>query len=944
MTRALSRCALALSLAVWLGCGSNVTVSVSPETFTLQLGGQLTFVALVTGTADRRVTWSIDEGDLGGTITQDGLFVANAAGEFHVRATSVADPKKSGVATVTVVTPPPVEVTVSPSTATVMPGARQTFAAFVSGTNNKSVSWRVEEANGGTVSVGGTYTAPATEGTYHLVAQSDADPSRSARATITVTSSPAISVAVMPDTVTASRLQSISFSALVSGTTNTQVTWSLGDSCADCTINATTGLYRASNTPGTYYVTATSAADPSKTATATIVIPTPGGVTVTVSPSSATVAAGSTRQFYASVSGTTNTAVTWGIVEGAAGGSITPTGLYTAPDTPGSYRVFAASQADPSRRGYANVVVTNPNIVVQVSPTTATVAPNQSTTFTATVTGTANTAVTWSVMETGGGTVQPTGANTATYTAPANSGTYRVMARSAADPSKSATATVTVQPGLLSGNITYAGAQTGRIYVVARDSAGRPLAGTSLTAPGSYSLRGIDTTGTVTVRAFMDVTGTGTDNASTNPSASGSATWSASGATVDLRLTDAAAQTVPQAATPQVYPGDASALVVWPPVQSSAGVEIPDQYVIYWSTTPNPSSTNMVGSRTVAALRGGVAHVTGLTNGTAYYFAVAGFSKGTSGPVSAGSAAVTIGQPSGTATATGYVSSSGFITRGPLYVLASSPTGVRHFVRYATPTSSTYFTLPGLTANATYQITAFMDMAGEDVLSTTDPRTFDAPLSATLTAGSNYLGTATLANNAAGRATSLYARQGAQSWYEIELDLRASTKLPVRASVSSSTCSIGVPSVDLPLVQETPGRHAVSLRTSTQPTPTSCYITVTYSDNTTGSIYAPLQGVVTSFATAVTPTGSTTSQTPTFTWSAPASPPISYTQNLVVTSQAGAVLWRYTGMPSNQTSVAYNADGSASPATLSAGSYVWAIEVQDQYGNRSATLTSFSVQ
>ncbi len=63
-------------------------------------------------------------------------------------------------------------------------------------------------------------------------------------------------------------------------------------------------------------------------------------------------------------------------------------------------------------------------------------------TFTATVTGNANTSVTWSVTEGAGGTITTGGV----YTAPMTPGTYHVVATSVADATKHATATVTVTP------------------------------------------------------------------------------------------------------------------------------------------------------------------------------------------------------------------------------------------------------------------------------------------------------------------------------------------------------------------------------------------------------------------------------------------------------------------------------------------------------------------
>src|ERR1043166_8902008 len=72
--------------------------------------------------------------------------------------------------------------------------------------------------------------------------------------------------------------------------------------------------------------------------------PTPQpSVTITSSTTSATVVAGASQTFTATVSGTSNTGVTWSIQEGSAGGTIDATGKYTAPATPGIYHVVATS-------------------------------------------------------------------------------------------------------------------------------------------------------------------------------------------------------------------------------------------------------------------------------------------------------------------------------------------------------------------------------------------------------------------------------------------------------------------------------------------------------------------------------------------------------------------------------------------------------------------------
>lgn len=162
-------------------------------------------------------------------------------------------------------------------------------------------------------------------------------------------------------------------------------------------------------------------------------------VAVAVAPVTAALLAGGQQQFAAAVTGTSNTAVIWSVQE-SGGGTVSATGLYTAPATAGTFHVRATSVADPTKSASATVSVTA--VSVAISPASASLITGNTRQFTATVTGTSNTAVTWAVQESGGGTVSATGL----YTAPGNAGTYRVRATSVADPTKSASATVTVAP------------------------------------------------------------------------------------------------------------------------------------------------------------------------------------------------------------------------------------------------------------------------------------------------------------------------------------------------------------------------------------------------------------------------------------------------------------------------------------------------------------------
>src|SRR5436305_7295843 len=72
--------------------------------------------------------------------------------------------------------------------------------------------------------------------------------------------------------------------------------------------------------------------------------PTPK-VSVNVSGPSGTLNAGASRTFTATVTNSSNTGVSWAVLE-TGGGLITQTGIYTAPPIPGTYSVKATAQAD----------------------------------------------------------------------------------------------------------------------------------------------------------------------------------------------------------------------------------------------------------------------------------------------------------------------------------------------------------------------------------------------------------------------------------------------------------------------------------------------------------------------------------------------------------------------------------------------------------------------
>jgi hypothetical protein len=82
-------------------------------------------------------------------------------------------------------------ITVQPSSLTLAPGLSVPLAANISGASDVAIIWSMTEGlAGGSVTQNGLYTAPANEGTYHVVATSHAEPSKTATTKIVVTAKP----------------------------------------------------------------------------------------------------------------------------------------------------------------------------------------------------------------------------------------------------------------------------------------------------------------------------------------------------------------------------------------------------------------------------------------------------------------------------------------------------------------------------------------------------------------------------------------------------------------------------------------------------------------------------------------------------------------------------------------------------------------------------------
>lgn len=337
------------SATVTISCG--VASAISPSAATVPLGQTQVFTATFCLASGATISWDVN-GIAGGssslgTIAPTGattaLYTAPAdnpsdgAVTIHATASAVTG---GGAATVsaTMTLTSDVAVLVTPASATLSPGQRQSFAANVTNSADTRVTWAVDGILDGSATVGQVclsgsnpciapsspqsgavdYLAPQTAPTPNpvtLTATSDADPTKSGSASITIfVAQGPVSVSVSPAFAflapSGAKLSTLQFTATVANSPNTNVTWTVqggasGQGCAGAacgSINAT-GLYTAPSiapSPNAISVIATSSADSTKSATATVAIT--GGPTIeSLLPSS--VMAGAAESFPLEVSG-----------------------------------------------------------------------------------------------------------------------------------------------------------------------------------------------------------------------------------------------------------------------------------------------------------------------------------------------------------------------------------------------------------------------------------------------------------------------------------------------------------------------------------------------------------------------------------------------------------------------------------------------------------------
>lgn len=424
-------------------------VGVSPDAAQLFVGQtqQLTAVALdsVGDTlTNRAVTWSSTNTGVA-RVTTSGLVTAAAPGSAVIIAKIEG---QTGTASITVSLVPVRTVTVTPALDTVIVGAvvQETAALKDSAGNTltgRTIDWTSSDQSVAVVSSSGRVVTVGA-GTVTITATSEGVPGT---ATIVVLPVPVSTVVVAPATASivvggtqqfTDTLKDAS-GAVLSGRV---VAWTSSDTTI-ATVDATTGL-ATGVAAGAVTITATSEG---KSGKATLTVTPPPVATVSVTPPTATIAAGATQQFAVALldaKGDTlvGRTVTWS-VDPSALATIDATGLATGVAA-GTVTITATSEG---KTGTATLTVTPPPVAtVVVSPPNPAIDSGATQQFSATLLDAKGNTLTgrtvaWSSDTPGVATIDPA-SGLATSVAP---GTATITATSEGQ-SGSTTLTVTVPP------------------------------------------------------------------------------------------------------------------------------------------------------------------------------------------------------------------------------------------------------------------------------------------------------------------------------------------------------------------------------------------------------------------------------------------------------------------------------------------------------------------
>ncbi|MGA3092572.1 MAG: immunoglobulin domain-containing protein [Terriglobales bacterium] len=339
-----------LALLAVSGCGGGwgdlkPTIAIEGgKSETVTAGETATFSVTALGTAPFTYQWYLNgvaiQGATSSSYTTGPTVSSQNGSVYTVAVSNVAGSLMSSALVLTVNTPP--AIIVQPESQTILVGQTATFAVTATGTAPLAYQWYL----GGTAISGATsssYTTPTTtaignSSVYTVKVTNVVDSVTSSPATLTVNPLvPTLSFGSIGAQTYGASAFTVSATSASSGAVTYSVT-SGPATIAGNTVTLTgigTVVLGASQAANGDYTAAT--ASTSFTVTANVII-TP------ITPANSTMAPGQQQTFSATASGGPTNTLTWT----ATGGSISSSGVWTPPDTAGTYIIKATSVDNPS--------------------------------------------------------------------------------------------------------------------------------------------------------------------------------------------------------------------------------------------------------------------------------------------------------------------------------------------------------------------------------------------------------------------------------------------------------------------------------------------------------------------------------------------------------------------------------------------------------------------
>ena len=286
----LALCSIAVASCSGSGSKSDTTnataptITMQPQSQAVTVGSTATFSVAATGTAPLSYQWSKNATAINGATTSSYTTPATVAGDngasFTVMVFNVAGNQTSNAATLTVAAAALAPtITMQPQSQAVAVGSTATFSVVATGTAPLSYQWS-KNATAISGATNASYTTPATVSgdngaSFTVKVMNVAGNQTSSAAILTVNPASGVTVTLNPRRAGVTTGVGLTFTATVTGTANTAVTWSVdgvaGGSSTVGTISAN-GLYSPPSTAGTHTVTATSVANTSASASSSVAV------------------------------------------------------------------------------------------------------------------------------------------------------------------------------------------------------------------------------------------------------------------------------------------------------------------------------------------------------------------------------------------------------------------------------------------------------------------------------------------------------------------------------------------------------------------------------------------------------------------------------------------------------------------------------------------------